>query len=251
MEVSKPVVIVTGGSRGIGAAIARLAGARGYAVAVNYASNKSAADDVVAAIASDGGRAFAVQADVSREDEIVRMFGEVERELGPISALVNNAGVIAGGTRVDSLTAKALNDVLALNVFGTILCAREAVRRMSTRHGGKGGSIVNLSSLASRLGSPGEYVHYAASKGAVDSFTIGLAREVAREGIRVNAVAPGLIETEIHASAGDPGRLERLSGSVPIGRAGTAEEVAEAVLWLMAPEASYVTGTIVEVGGGR
>jgi NAD(P)-dependent dehydrogenase (short-subunit alcohol dehydrogenase family) len=149
------------------------------------------------------------------------------------------------------LTAKALSDVLALNVFGTILCAREAVRRMSNRHGGRGGTIVNLSSLASRLGSPGEYVHYAASKGAVDSFTIGLAREVAREGIRVNAIAPGLIETEIHASAGDPGRLERLSGSVPIGRAGTAEEVAEAVLWLMAPEASYVTGTIVEVGGGR
>ena len=165
--------------------------------------------------------------------------------------MVNNAGIIGGGSRVEALSAKALHDVLALNVAGTILCAREAVRRMSRRNGGSGGAIVNISSLASRLGSPGEYVHYAASKGAVESFTIGLAREVAGEGIRVNAVAPGLIETEIHASAGDPGRLDRLSGSVPIGRAGTAEEVAEAVLWLLSPESSYVAGTILEVGGGR
>ncbi len=251
MEASKGTLIVTGASRGIGAAVARLAAGRGYAVAVNYAANERAARAVVDAIESRGGKAAAIAADVSTEAGVLDLFRSAERELGALTALVNNAGIIGGGSRVDALGAKALSDVLALNVAGTILCTREAIRRMSTRHGGSGGAIVNISSLASRLGSPGEYVHYAASKGAVDSFTIGVAREVAREGIRVNAVAPGLIETEIHASAGDPGRLERLSGGVPIGRAGSAEEVAEAVLWLLSPAASYVTGTIVEVGGGR
>ncbi len=251
MDQSNGTLIVTGASRGIGAAVARLAGARGYRVAVNYAANERAARAVVSAIESSGGKAVAIEADVSNEAGILELFHSAERELGPLAALVNNAGIIGGGSRVDALTAKALDEVLALNVAGTILCTREAIRRMSKRHGGSGGAIVNISSLASRLGSPGEYVHYAASKGAIDSFTVGVAREVAGEGIRINAVAPGLIETEIHASAGDPGRLERLSGSVPIGRAGTAQEIAEAVLWLLSPAASYVTGTIVEAGGGR
>jgi NAD(P)-dependent dehydrogenase (short-subunit alcohol dehydrogenase family) len=251
MQSSNQTLIVTGASRGIGAAVARLAGARAYRVAVNYVRDRAAAEGVVESIAAAGGRGVAIEADVSNEAGVLALFTSAERELGPIGALVNNAGIIGGGMRVDALDAQTLERVLALNVGGTLLCAREAIRRMSTRHGGSGGAIVNLSSLAARLGSPGEYVHYAASKGAVDSLTVGLAREVAGEGIRVNAVAPGLIETEIHASAGDPGRLERLSGGVPIGRAGFAEEVAEAVLWLLSPAASYVTGTILEVGGGR
>jgi NAD(P)-dependent dehydrogenase (short-subunit alcohol dehydrogenase family) len=244
-------LIVTGASRGIGAAIARLAAARGYAVAVNFSSGETEAKSVVDEILSGGGRAVAIQADVSREEDILRMFETAERELGPISGLVNNAGITGGFARVEEVTAGAIQKVFAVNVAGTILCAREAVRRMSTRRGGRGGAIVNISSRAAHTGGAGEWVHYAASKGAIDSFTIGLAREVATEGIRVNAIAPGLIETELHAANGEPGRLQRLMPSIPMQRAGQPQEVAEAVLWLLSPAASYTTGAILEVGGGR
>jgi NAD(P)-dependent dehydrogenase (short-subunit alcohol dehydrogenase family) len=244
-------VIVTGGSRGIGAAVARLVGARGYPVLVNFVSDEKAADAVVREIVAVGGRAVAVRGDVGREEEIVGMFAQAERAFGLVGGLVNNAGVTGGFVRVDALQGDVLARVLAVNVAGTILCSREAVRRMSTRRGGKGGSIVNISSLAARTGGAGEWVHYAASKGAVNSFTIGLAREVANEGIRVNAVAPGLIETELHEAAGEPDRLKRLTPSIPMGRAGTPVEVAEGVAWLLSPAASYTTGTIVEIGGGR
>jgi NAD(P)-dependent dehydrogenase (short-subunit alcohol dehydrogenase family) len=244
-------VIVTGASRGIGAAIAKLSGARGYQVAVNFASDQSSAEVVTSDIIAAGGRAIAVQADVGREADIMRLFETAERELGPIQALVNNAGIVGGISRVDALTEDALTGMLRVNVVGAILCAREAVRRMSTRHGGSGGAIVNISSLAVRTGGPGEWVHYAASKGAIDTFTIGLAREVATEGIRVNAVAPGLIETGIHAASGAPDRLKRLAPSVPMQRPGTPDEIAEAVVWLLSPAASYTTGSILEVGGGR
>jgi NAD(P)-dependent dehydrogenase (short-subunit alcohol dehydrogenase family) len=235
-------IIVTGASRGIGAAVARLAAERGYGVAVNFATG---ADDAA------GGRAVAIQADVAIEESVMRLFVSAERELGPIKALVNNAAITGGFARVDSVSAKALTEVMAVNVCGAILCAREAVRRMSTRHGGNGGAIVNISSRAAQIGSAGEWVHYAASKGAIDSFTIGLAREVATERIRVNAVAPGLIETGLHAANGAPDRLQRLMGSIPMGRAGLPAEVAEAVLWMLSPAASYTTGTIFEIGGGR
>jgi NAD(P)-dependent dehydrogenase (short-subunit alcohol dehydrogenase family) len=244
-------LIVTGASRGIGAAIATLASERGYAVAVNFATSEAEAEKVVDGIVVGGGRAVAIQADVSREQEIVRMFETAERVLGPIMALVNNAAITGGFARVDEVTSAALANVFAVNVSGTILCSREAVRRMSTRRGGAGGAIVNISSRAAHTGSPGEWVHYAASKGAIDSFTIGLAREVATEGIRVNAVAPGLVDTALHAANGDPGRLQRLMGTIPMARAGTPHEVAEAVLWLLAPAASYATGAILEIGGGR
>jgi len=242
-------IIVTGGSRGIGAAIARLAGARGYPVAVNFARDRAAAEEVVRDILAMDARASAIQGDIADESQVERLFVTAERELGRIEGLVNNAGIVAGVGRLADLQAEALADVLAINVAGTILCAREAVRRMAISRGGNGGAIVNISSLAARTGGPGEYVHYAASKGAVDSFTVGLAREVAADGIRVNAVAPGLIETAIHA--GQPGRLERLTPGVPMKRIGTPREVAEAVLWLLSPAASYVTGSILEVGGGR
>jgi NAD(P)-dependent dehydrogenase (short-subunit alcohol dehydrogenase family) len=244
-------LIVTGGSRGIGAAVARLAGEHGYVVAVNFNTGESDAKNVVEEILSDGGRALAIQADVSREEQIVRMFGTAERELGPITALVNNAAITGGFARVEEVSSSALAKVFAVNVSGTILCSREAVRRMSTRRGGTGGAIVNISSRAAHTGSPGEWVHYAASKGAIDSFTIGLAREVATEGIRVNAVAPGLVDTGLHAANGDPGRLERLMGSIPMGRAGVPREIAEGVLWLLSPAASYTTGAILQIGGGR
>ena len=250
-EQNRGAVIVTGASRGIGAAIAGLVGADGFPVAVNFLTNRAGAEQVVREIESGGGRAVAIQADVSREDEILRMFETTVRELGQIGGLVNNAGVTGGLFRVDAVPAQAIAQVLATNVAGTILCSREAVRRMSVRHGGAGGSIVNISSLAARTGGAGEWVHYAASKGAVDSFTIGLAREVASEGIRVNAVAPGLIETELHAANGAPDRLERLAPSIPMGRSGTALEVAQGVLWLLSAAASYTTGTILEIGGGR
>jgi NAD(P)-dependent dehydrogenase (short-subunit alcohol dehydrogenase family) len=244
-------VIVTGASRGIGAAIASLVGANGFPVAVNFRTNRVAADQVVRDIVSTGGRAVAIPGDVSREEEILRLFEVAERELGQLGGLVNNAGITGGFARVEALHADAVAQVLAVNVAGTILCSREAVRRMSVRCGGMGGSIVNISSLAARTGGADEWVHYAASKGAVDSFTIGLAREVANEGIRVNAVAPGLIETELHSANGAPDRMNRLAPSVPMKRPGTPGEVAEGVLWLLSSAASYTTGTILEIGGGR
>jgi NAD(P)-dependent dehydrogenase (short-subunit alcohol dehydrogenase family) len=244
-------LIVTGGSRGIGAAIAKLAGERGFSVAVNFAAGKSEAAAVAERIISAGGHACPIQADVSCEGDVVRLFAAAERELGPVRGLVNNAAITGGFSRVDSVSARTLEQVMAVNVTGAILCAREAVRRMSTRHGGEGGVIVNISSRAAHTGSAGEWVHYAASKSAIDSFTIGLAREVATEGIRVNAVAPGLIETGLHAANGAPDRLERLAATIPMQRPGTPPEVAEAVLWLLSPAASYTTGAILEVGGGR
>jgi NAD(P)-dependent dehydrogenase (short-subunit alcohol dehydrogenase family) len=244
-------LIVTGASRGIGAAIAMLAGERGYAVAVNFATGQSEANNIVAKIVAAGGRALAIHADVAQEHEIVHMFETAERELGPIKALVNNAAITGGFARVEDISGAAITSVFAVNVAGAILCSREAVRRMSTRRGGTGGAIVNISSRAAHTGSPGEWVHYAASKGAIDSFTIGLAREVATEGIRVNAVAPGLVDTELHAANGDPGRLQRLVASIPMGRAGAPCEIADGVLWLLSPAASYTTGAILQIGGGR
>lgn len=244
-------LIVTGASRGIGAAVASLAGERGYAVAVNFATSETEAKKVVDEIGGGGGRALAIQADVSNEQQIIRMFERAERELGPIKALVNNAAVTGGFARVEEVSQSAIAQVMVVNVAGAILCSREAVRRMSTRRGGSGGAIVNISSRAAQTGSPGEWVHYAASKGAIDSFTIGLAREVATEGIRVNAVAPGLVNTGLHAANGDPGRLQRLMGTIPMGRAGAPREVAEGVLWLLSSAASYTTGAILQIGGGR
>jgi NAD(P)-dependent dehydrogenase (short-subunit alcohol dehydrogenase family) len=250
-EAELGTLIVTGASRGIGAAVATLAGERGYAVAVNFATGESEARTVVDAIVAAGGRAVAIGADVSREAQIIQMFQTAERELGPIKGLVNNAGITGGFARVEQVSSAAIANVLAVNVSGTILCSREGVRRMSTRRGGSGGAIVNISSRAAHTGAPGEWVHYAASKGAIDSFTIGLAREVATEGIRVNAVAPGLVDTGLHAASGEPGRLQRLMGTIPMGRAGAPREVAEGVLWLLSSAASYTTGAILQIGGGR
>jgi NAD(P)-dependent dehydrogenase (short-subunit alcohol dehydrogenase family) len=243
--------VVTGASRGIGAAIARLGAKRGYRVAVNFSTGGMEAEKIVADIRAGGGRAIAVDADIGREEAIIHLFQTAERQLGPIHGLVNNAGITAGFARVEDVSAQAIEKVFAVNVRGAILCAREAVKRMSTQRGGAGGAIVNISSRAAHTGAAGEWVHYAASKGAIDSFTIGLAREVATEGIRVNAVAPGLIDTDLHATSGEPGRLRRLMGTVPMARAGMPEEIAEAVVWLLSPAASYVTGAILPVGGGR
>jgi len=245
------VAIITGASRGIGAATALLAASRGYAVCVNYQKNEAAAREVVDAIARGGGRAIAVGADVSREGDVVRLFETVDWELGTVTALVNNAGILEKQMRVDEMDAERIRRVFDTNVVGAFLCAREAVRRMSTNHGGKGGAIVNVSSGAARWGSPDEYVDYAASKGAVDTLTVGLAKEVAGEGIRVNAVRPGLVITGIHAAGGEPGRVERLKSSVPLGRGGQPDEVATAILWLLSDEASFTTGAILDVSGGR
>ena len=248
---SKRAVIVTGASRGIGAATARLLGTQGYPVAVNFVKNEDSSAAVVRDIVAAGGKAVAIRADVAHESEILKLFEISDRELGPLWGLVNNAAVTGGFARVEDLTSAALSAVMAVNIAGAMLCAREAVRRLSTARGGGGGSIVNISSIAARTGAAGEWVHYAASKGAISSFTIGLAREVATEGIRVNAVAPGLIETDLHADNGAPDRLQRLNSSIPMRRPGTPAEVAEAVVWLLSPAASYVTGSILEVGGGR
>lgn len=245
-----PVVLVTGAGRGIGAATAALAAARGYAVCVNYRSNRAAAESVARAITESGGRALTVAADVSIEAEVERLFQTIDRQMGPLTALVNNAGVLETQMRVERMDAARIQRVFAVNVVGAFLCAREAVRRMSRTHGGRGGAIVNVSSGAARLGSPGEYVDYAASKGALDTFTIGLAREVAGEGIRVNGVRPGFIRTEIHASGGEPGRVDRLAPSVPLRRGGEPDEVARAILWLLSDDASYTTGGVIDVTGG-
>lgn len=245
------VLVVTGGGRGIGAATARLAAARGYAVCVNYAKNRESAEGVVAEIAKSGGRAIAVQADVGVETDVARLFGTADRELGVVTALVNNAGIIERQARLADIDAARLARMFATNVTGPFLCAREAVRRMSTKQGGAGGNIVNVSSAASRIGGGGEYLDYAAAKGAIDTFTLGLAKEVAAEGIRVNAVRPGIIYTEIHASAGEPGRVDRMKSVVPLGRGGQPEEVAASIMWLLSDEASYITGTILDVAGGR
>ena len=245
------VLLITGGSRGIGAATALMAARQGHAVAVNYARHSLAADEVVRRIRAEGGSAIAVQADVGDEAQVEAMFRKVDAKLGRLTALVNNAGVVDAAARVDEMSAARLERMLRINVIGSFLCAREAVRRMSTRHGGAGGAIVNLGSAAARLGSPGQYVDYAASKGAIDTFTLGLAREVAAEGIRVNAVRPGLIDTEIHASGGLPRRAFDLAPTVPMQRVGSADEVAAAIVWLLSPAAAYTTGALLDVAGGR
>jgi len=249
--MSKPIMLITGGSRGIGAATALGAAARGYRVAISYLGNVTAANEIVQKIQQGGGEAIAIQADVGIEADVLRLFKTVDEKMGVLHALVNNAGMLEKQMRLDQMDLGRWQRVLNANVIGSFLCAREAVLRMSSKHGGKGGVIVNLSSAASRLGSPNEFIDYAAAKGAVDSMTIGLAKEVATEGIRVNAVRPGLIYTDIHTSAGEPGRVDRAKAGVPMQRGGSAEEVAETVLWLASDESSYVTGTLLDVTGGR
>jgi NAD(P)-dependent dehydrogenase (short-subunit alcohol dehydrogenase family) len=245
------IMLVTGGGRGIGAATCRLAAARGYAVAVNYAQNRGAAQALVEAIVQDGGRAMAVQADVAVESEVEAMFRQVDSELGSLSVLVNNAGIVDQTMRLDQMSAARWQRMFGVNVFGTMSCAREAVRRMSTRHGGQGGAIINISSGAARLGAPGRYVDYATTKGAIDVFTVGLAREVAAEGIRVNAVRPGVVETEIHTSSGDTGFVQASGPNIPMQRVGRPEEIAEAILWLASEAASFTTAAILDATGGR
>lgn len=245
------ILIVTGGSRGIGAATARLAAAEGYTVCLTYLRSREAAEGLVHEIISAGGKASAVAADVSVEADVIRLFEQVDSALGPVWGLVNNAGILERQTRLEDLAAERLQRVFATNIIGSFLCAREAVRRMSTRFGGRGGVIVNVSSAAARLGSPDEYVDYAASKGAIDTMTLGLAKEVAADGIRVNAVRPGLIYSDIHAAGGEPGRVDRLRSTVPMQRGGYPEEVARAILWLLSEDASYTTGSFLDVAGGR
>lgn len=249
--MSSKVIVITGGSRGIGAATAQLAAQQGYAVCISYLHNKASAANVVEAIEKAGGRAVALACDVGLESDIVSLFSSVDKMLGRVTALVNNAGILAQQMRVEEMDAARLNRIFATNVTGCFVCAREAVRRMSIRHGGAGGAIVNVSSAASRLGSPGEYVDYAASKGAIDTMTIGLAKEVAADGIRVNAVRPGVIYTDIHASGGEPGRVERVKDGVPMKRGGHPIEVAQAIMWLLSDASSYTTGSFIDVSGGR
>ena len=245
-----PVVIVTGGNRGIGAATVRMAVGAGYAVCLSYRSHAEEANALAADLAAQGGRVLAVSADVANEADVARLFAQAD-SLGPLHALVNNAGILETQMQVADMDVARLTRVFAVNVIGSFVCAREAIHRLSTRRGGQGGSIVNVSSAASRLGAPGEYVDYAASKGAIDTFTLGLAKEVAAEGIRVNAVRPGLIETAIHASGGEPGRVNRLKSAIPLQRGGQPEEVAQAILWLLSDAASYCTGSLLDVSGGR
>ena len=249
--MSASVMLVTGGSRGIGAATAHLAAAAGYRVVVNYAANSAAADMVVGDIIADGGQAFAIGADVSDEEAVLAMFEQIDVRYGRLDGLVNNAGVVDDAERLEDMSMDRLRRMFEINVFGTMLCAREAVKRMSSAHGGRGGTIVNLSSASVTLGSPSQFIDYASSKGAVETFTMALAKEVVGEKIRVNAVRPGIIDTEIHASGGDPDRVARLGSSLPMGRAGTAQEVASAIIWLSSDVSSYTTGAVVDVSGGR
>lgn len=251
MPRMNPVLLITGGGRGIGAAVARLAAAQGWDVAVNTVRDMASAQAVAAEVQALGRRALAVRADVSDEAAVRALFARVDAELGPLRGLVNNAGVVDIAQRVDEMSLARWQRMFAINVQGTFLCTREALRRMSTQHGGTGGSIVNLSSAAARLGSAGQYVDYAAAKAAIDTFTLGVAREVAHEGVRVNAVRPGIIDTDIHASGGQPDRVQRMAPQVPMQRAGTAEEVAQAVVWLLSDQASYTTGSVLDVAGGR
>lgn len=247
----KNIILITGASQGIGAATAYLAAKQGYAVCVNYHRSEKAAREVVSKIQAEGGEAFAVQADVSDESDVLKLFQHIDKQDGTLIALVNNAGIIEPQQQVVKMSGERLRKVFAVNVIGSFLCTREAIKRMSVKNNGRGGSIVNVSSMASRLGSPFEYIDYAATKGAIDTFTIGLSKEIAEDGIRVNAVRPGAIYTDIHAKAGEPGRIERVKASVPLKRGGQPEEVARAILWLLSDEASYVTGTFVDVSGGR
>lgn len=245
------IALVTGGSRGIGRATSLLLARRGYNVAVNYHQNVAAAAEVVALITEQGGKAFAVQADIADEQQVVAMFEQIDRQPGQLGALVNNAGILFQQTRVEQLTAERINRVFATNVTGCFICCREAVKRMAHHHGGEGGAIVNVSSAAARLGAPGEYVDYAASKGAMDTLTTGLSLEVAAQGIRVNGVRPGLIYTEMHADGGEPGRVDRVAPALPMQRGGQPEEIAQAILWLLSDEASYITGSFIDAAGGR
>lgn len=246
-----PLILITGGSRGVGAATARLAAAQGYDVAISYASNQDAAQAVVADIEAAGRRGLAIQADSADPDQVQQLFAAVDNHFGRLDVLVNNAAVLARQSRLEDLDFDRMQRIFAVNALGPILCSQQAVRRMSHRHGGAGGAVVNISSASARLGSPGEYVDYAASKGALETFTIGFAKEVARDGIRVNCVRPGHIYTEMHASGGEPGRVDRVKDSIPMGRGGQPEEVARAILWLAGPEASFVTGTFLDVTGGK
>ncbi|WP_041619276.1 SDR family oxidoreductase [Stanieria cyanosphaera] len=245
------IMIITGSSRGIGAATACIAAERGYAICVNYLHQQKAANNIVDSITQNGGKAIAVAADIASETEVIHLFKTVDRQLGRVSALVNNTGILAQQMRVENMNAARLNRVFATNITGSFLCAKEAIKRMSTKYGGTGGAIVNVSSAASRLGSPNEYVDYAASKGAIDTMTIGLAKEVAEEGIRVNAVRPAFIDTDIHASGGEPNRIERVKEFIPMKRGGQPIEVAKAILWLLSDEASYTTGSFIDVAGGK